>query len=147
MKRITKIIIIIVLIVSVIGIWGYKTYVIKKEPKDVTETPKTPKTAENMQTAETTEKGKPMLLDLGSSTCIPCREMVPILDEVKKMYSGKAVVKVMDVYDNPEVANKYGIRVVPTQIFLDKDGKEVSRHEGFFSTEEIVKVFRDMGVE
>ena len=132
MKRTTKISIVIILILSVIGIWGYKTYVVKKAPN---------------QTTQDIEKGKPMLLDLGSATCIPCREMVPILDEVKKMYDGKAVVKVMDVYDNPEVANKYGIRVVPTQIFLDKDGKEVSRHEGFFSKEDIVKVFKGMGVE
>ena len=132
MERTTKNSIIIVLILTVIGIWGYKTYFVEKTPN---------------QTTQDTEKGKPMLLDLGSSTCIPCREMVPILDEVKKMYDGKAVVKVIDVYDNPEAARKYEIKVVPTQIFLDKDGKEVSRHEGFSSKEDIVKVFKDMGVE
>ena len=132
MKGITKISIIIALILSVIGVWGYKTYDIRKV---------------SSETTENIEKGKPMLLDLGSSTCIPCKEMVPVLAQVKKMYDGKAIVKVIDVNDNPEEANRYGIRVTPTQIFLDKDGKEVFRHEGFFSTEDIVKVLKDMGVE
>ena len=135
MKRITKISIIIILILSVVGIWGYKTYVIKKAP------------TKTIETTEKIEKGKPMLVDLGSTTCIPCKQMVPVLDEVKKMYEGKAVVKIIDVNDNPEETDKYGIRVIPTQIFLDKDGNEVFRHEGFFQKEDIVKVFKDMGVE
>jgi len=132
MKKTTRISIILILILSVIGIWGYKTYGIKKA---------------HTETTENMEKDKPMLVDLGSGTCIPCKEMVPVLAQVKNMYDGKAVVKVIDVNDNPEEANKYGIRVIPTQIFLDKGGKEVFRHEGFFSKEDIVKVFKDMGVE
>jgi thioredoxin 1 len=134
-ERITKISIIIILVLSVLGIWAYKTYSVKKAPIKTTET------------TEKVEKGKPMLVDLGSTTCIPCKQMVPILDEVKEMYEGKAVIKIIDVNDNPEEASKYGIRVIPTQIFLDKDGKEVFRHEGVFPTKDIVKVFKDMGVE
>ena len=132
MTRITKIIIIIILIFSVIGIWGYKTYVVKKAPN---------------QPTKDIVKGKPTLVDLGSSTCIPCREMVPVLAEVKKTYDGKVVVKFIDINENPEETNKYEIKVIPPQIFLDRDGKEVFRHEGFFSTEDILKVFKDMGVE
>ena len=132
MNRMTKIIIVIILILSVIGMSAYKIYGIKKAPKETT---------------ENIEKGKPMLVDLGATTCIPCKEMVPVLAEVKKMYDGKTVVKIIDVYDDPEAGNKYEIRVIPTQIFLDKDGKQVFRHEGFFSKDDIVKVFKDMGVE
>jgi thioredoxin 1 len=135
MKRITKISIIIVLILSVAGIWGYKTYVVKKAP------------TKTIDTTKKIETGKPMLVDLGTTTCDPCKRMVPVLDEVKKMYEGKAVVKIIDINDNPQEANKYGVRLIPTQIFLDKDGKEVFRHEGFFPKEDIVKVFKDMGVE
>ena len=135
MKRITKISIVITLALVVIGMGGYKIYDIKSSPKETTET------------TDNIEKGKPMLVDLGASTCIPCKEMVPVLAQVKKMYDGKAVVKIIDVYENPEEANKYEIRVIPTQIFLDKDGKQVFRHEGFFSKEDIVKVFKDMEVE
>lgn len=132
MSKITKISIIILLILSVIAIWGFKTYVVKKEPN---------------QTTQELEKGKPTLVDLGSSTCIPCREMVPVLAQVKNMYDGKVVVKFIDINEDPEETSKYDIKVIPTQIFLDKDGNQVFRHEGFFSKEEIVKVFKDMGVE
>ena len=132
MSKTTKISIIIVLIVSIIVIWGYKTYVVKNEPN---------------QTTQDLEKGKPTLVDLGSSTCIPCKEMVPVLAQVKNMYNGKVVVKFIDINEDPEETSKYDIKVIPTQIFLDKDGKQVFRHEGFFSKEEIVKVFKDMGVE
>ena len=132
MSKTTKISIIIILILSVIAIWGYKTYVVKKEPN---------------QTTQDLEKGKPTLVDLGSSTCIPCREMVPVLAQVKNIYDGKVVVKFIDINEDPEETSKYEIKVIPTQIFLDKDGKQVFRHEGFFSKEEIVKVFKDMGVE
>lgn len=135
MKRITKFSIVIVLILVVFGIGGYKIYGIKNAPKETTET------------TENKEKGKPMLVDLGSTTCKPCKEMVPVLAQVKKMYDGKAAVMIIDVYDNPQAADKYKIRVIPTQIFLDKDAKEVFRHEGFFSKDDIVKVFKNMGVE
>jgi len=73
--------------------------------------------------------------------------MVPVLAQVKNMYNGKVVVKFIDINEDPEETSKYDIKVIPTQIFLDKDGKQVFRHEGFFSKEEIVKVFKDMGVE
>lgn len=132
MKRVTKISIVIILMFTVIGIWGYKTYGLKKE---------------TTKTAQDVEKGKPMLVDLGASTCIPCKQMVPVLAEVTKMYEGKVVVNIIDVYENPQETNKYKISVIPTQIFLGIDGKEVFRHEGFFSTEDIVKVFKDMGIE
>ena len=132
MNRLTKIIIIIFLILSVAGIWGFKTYNSKKS---------------SINSTNTSQQNMPMLVDLGAGTCIPCKQMVPVLEEVKKMYDGKATVKVIDVYDSPDEANKYKISVIPTQIFLDKDGKEVFRHEGFFPKEEIVKVFDKMGVK
>lgn len=132
MKKATKIIIILILLFSVTGVWGYKKYQLNNASTNV---------------KETVEKDKPMLVDLGAGTCIPCKEMVPVLEDVKKTYEGKAVVKVIDVYDAPEEAKKYNIRVIPTQIFLDKDGKEFFRHEGFFPKEEIIEVFDKMGVK
>lgn len=132
MNKKTKIIIVSVLVVCVLGIWGYKTITEKKAA------------ANNVSFVE---KNLPMLVDLGAGTCIPCKEMVPILEEVTKLYKGKAVVKVIDVYENPKETQKYRIRAIPTQIFIDKNGKEVFRHEGFFSKEEIIKVFDKMGVK
>jgi len=94
-----------------------------------------------------TPKKIPVLIDLGAGTCIPCKMMKPILDEVKKEYEGKAVVRIIDVYENQEETMKYGIRAIPTQIFFDTSGKEVFRHEGYFSKEEIVDKFKEMGVK
>lgn len=90
----------------------------------------------------------PRLVDLGANKCIPCKKMAPILEQLKKDYSGVVDVEFLDVWKNPKSGEPYGIRVIPTQVFFDHDGKEVFRHEGFFSREEIERVFKDkLGVE
>jgi thioredoxin 1 len=71
------------------------------------------------------------VVDLGAKTCIPCKMMVPVLDAMEKQYQGKVAVVFIDVRETPEQATKFGIRAIPTQIFFDKTGKEVYRHEGF----------------
>jgi thioredoxin 1 len=83
----------------------------------------------------------PRLVDLGAGKCIPCKKMAPILEEMKKDYAGVVDVVFVDVWKDPKAGKPYKIRVIPTQIFYDKAGKEVFRHEGFFSREEIEKVF------
>lgn len=88
----------------------------------------------------------PMLVDLGRGTCIPCKKMKPILDELTIKYQGKAIVKVIDLRDEPQAAREYGIRLIPTQIFFDADGKEVYRHEGFMDKQSIKAKFAEMGV-
>jgi thioredoxin 1 len=88
----------------------------------------------------------PMLVDLGKGTCIPCKKMKPILDELKAEYQGKAIVRVIDLRDEPKEARKYGIRLIPTQIFFDAEGKEVFRHEGFMDKQSIKAKFAEMGV-
>ena len=88
----------------------------------------------------------PMLVDLGRGTCIPCKKMKPILDELKAEYQGKAIVRVIDLRDEPKEASKYGIRLIPTQIFFDAEGKEIYRHEGFLDKQAIKTKFAEMGV-
>ncbi|MFH1335791.1 MAG: thioredoxin domain-containing protein [Candidatus Zixiibacteriota bacterium] len=88
----------------------------------------------------------PMLVDLGKGTCIPCKKMKPILDELKTEYEGKAVVRIIDLRDEPKEASRYGIRLIPTQIFFDAEGKEVFRHEGFMDKQSIKAKFAEMGV-
>lgn len=90
----------------------------------------------------------PRLVDLGADKCIPCKKMAPILVELKKDYAGIVQVDFIDVWKEPKAGQPYRIRVIPTQIFFDRAGKEVFRHEGFFSREDIEKVFREkFGVE
>lgn len=90
----------------------------------------------------------PRLVDLGAGKCIPCKKMAPILEEMKKDYAGVVDVVFLDVWKDPKAGKPYKIRVIPTQVFFDKAGKEVFRHEGFFSREDIEKVFLEkMGVK
>ena len=89
----------------------------------------------------------PRLLDLGSTRCIPCKQMAPILEELKSTYRGKLEVVFIDVLEDSAAAEKYDVSTIPTQIFFDATGKEVFRHEGFFSKEEILAKWHELGVE
>ncbi|HEU6436225.1 MAG TPA: thioredoxin family protein [Nitratidesulfovibrio sp.] len=77
------------------------------------------------------------MIDLGAKSCVPCRMMAPILSELKADYKGRADVVFIDVWENPDQSEAYGIRVIPTQIFYDKSGAEVYRHEGFMDKDSI----------
>lgn len=88
----------------------------------------------------------PKMLELGSTTCTPCKMMLPIVEELKTKYSGKIVFEFIDVIENPEEIKKYKINVIPTQIFLDQNNKEFFRHTGFFSKEDILKTFKEKGI-
>jgi thioredoxin 1 len=89
----------------------------------------------------------PRLVDLGAGKCIPCKLMAPILDELKSNYVGRLEVQFIDVWKNPEAGKPYQIKVIPTQIFLGADGKEKFRHEGFYSREDILAKWKELGVE
>ncbi len=88
----------------------------------------------------------PRLVDLGADKCIPCRMMAPILDEMRKTYEGQLQVDFIDVWKNPAAGREYGLRVIPTQIFYGPDGKELARHEGFMSREDILGQWAKLGI-
>ena len=91
--------------------------------------------------------GVPKLIDLGSKECIPCKLMWPILEEMKKDFAGKLQVEFIDVglRENLPLARQYGIKLIPTQVFLDAEGKELWRHEGYISRYGILDRFRELG--
>lgn len=91
-------------------------------------------------------RGMVTMIDLGAIACIPCKMMAPIMEKMEKKYEGKAAIIFIDVWKDPAPGKKFGIRVIPTQIFFDKEGKEVYRHEGFLSEEAIVTQLKGMGV-
>lgn len=97
--------------------------------------------------AEVTPRGIPKLVDLGRTFCIPCKRMAPILAELKKEYAGRIDVEFIDVGENRAAAAKYSIRLIPTQVFLDASGKELFRHEGFFSKEDILAQWKKLGID
>ncbi len=92
-------------------------------------------------------KGMVTMVDVGAKACIPCKMMIPVIESLSEEYEGRAAIVFIDVWKNPDETPKFGIRAIPTQIFYDKDGKEVMRHEGYFSKEEIIKVLTRLGVE
>jgi len=92
-------------------------------------------------------KGMVTMVDIGAKKCIPCKMMAPIMEELEKEYAGKAAIIFIDVWEHREQGEKFGIRAIPTQIFYDKDGKEVYRHEGFLEKEHIVAVLEKHGVK
>jgi len=90
--------------------------------------------------------GKPILVDFGANSCIPCRQMRPILKEVEKDYSGKAHVLVIDVYKYQDLAREYKIQLIPTLVFFDSNGKEVFRHVGVMNKEMIAAKLKEIGM-
>jgi thioredoxin 1 len=92
-------------------------------------------------------KDLPMLLDLGSDECIPCKEMAPILEELKTEYAGKFKVEFLDVRKEPVFNSVYNIKLIPTQIFFDASGEELFRHEGFYSKNDILLKWKELGFE
>lgn len=93
-----------------------------------------------------TAKALPRLLDLGAKKCIPCKQMVPVLEALTAEYAGRLEVVFIDVWENRAASKEYGIRLIPTQIFYDAAGRELFRHEGYWSKASILAKFRELGV-
>ncbi len=89
----------------------------------------------------------PRFVDLGADNCIPCQMMTPILEELRREYAGRISVEFHDLRKYPAMANRLGIRVMPTQIFYDAAGRELWRHEGFISKQAILAKWRELGVD
>jgi thioredoxin 1 len=102
---------------------------------------------ERQSPAAETKASLPRLVDLGAGKCIPCKMMAPILEELKKTYAGKLDVVFIDVWEKPDEAKKFSINLIPTQIFFDAAGTERFRHEGFYSREDILAKWKELGVD
>lgn len=96
-----------------------------------------------------TVKYKVTFIELGSVRCIPCQQMQPIMKSIEEKYGKDVKVVFHDVWTEAGApyAKQYGIEAIPTQVFLDKDGKEFFRHVGYFPEEELIKVLQQKGVK
>jgi thioredoxin 1 len=90
--------------------------------------------------------GKPILVDFGANSCLPCRQMRPVLKEIGTEYSEKAKVLVIDVYKNQNLAREYKVLMLPTLVFFDSKGKEAFRNVGIMEKEKIVAKFKEIGM-
>lgn len=95
------------------------------------------------------EKAKITFVELGSVNCIPCKQMQPVMKSIEKKYGYQIKVVFHDVWkqDQKQYASKYGIKLIPTQVFLDENGKEIMRHEGFYAEKEIDKFLQSKGLK
>jgi thioredoxin len=145
MGMLAKVIIIVVLIIAVAAVFYMKS----GSSNDETGTAQANIAAENetmkVEKKAPVKKALPQLVDLGADKCIPCKMMKPILDELKVNYKDEFGVTFIDVWKDSDAGQKYNIRVIPTQIFFDASGKELFRHEGFFSKEDIMGKWADFG--
>ncbi len=92
---------------------------------------------------------KVTFIELGSVRCIPCQQMQKVIKSIDEKYGDQVETIFYDVWTEAgkPYAKTYNIKLIPTQIFLDKNGKEYFRHEGFFPEEELIKVLKKQGVK
>lgn len=81
---------------------------------------------------------KPVIVDFWAEWCAPCRMIVPILEEISQLYSGKVEVAKCDVDNSPQVTARYGIRNIPTVLFF-KDGKVADKQVGAVPKDNFIK--------
>ena len=100
-------------------------------------------------TAPGDKKSPITFVELGSVKCIPCRQMQPVMKAIEKKYGSQVKVVFYDVWkpEQKKYAKQYGIKLIPTQVFLDTAGKEFFRHEGFYPEAEIDKLLQKQGLK
>ena len=124
----------IIIVIALIVLVGLITYAFAQENEK----------SDNEVKKEKIEKinSEITFIELGSVNCIPCKMMQPIMKEIEKLYPESVEVRFLDVWteEGKSKGKEFNIRLIPTQVFLDENGEEFFRHEGFFSKDEIVEL-------
>ena len=95
------------------------------------------------------ENHKVTFIELGSIKCIPCQKMQIVMDSIEKQYDKQVKIIFYDVWtkEGKPFGDQYKIHLIPTQVFLDEDGKEYFRHEGYFPFDDVKKILKQKGVQ
>ena len=157
--------------VAVIGVYAYKQQNVKSPNDDVTAlNPDLALKAETLDLERLKSYGLPILIDFGADSCVPCKEMAPVLEKLNKEYQGKVIIKFVDVWRNPKLAENFPVQVIPTQFFFSSDGSPLAQganppfdvigyinqeteehaftvHQGGLTEEQLVAVFIEMGLK
>ncbi|NCB52818.1 MAG: thioredoxin [Clostridia bacterium] len=172
-KLIIRIIVPVLILAALTVIWKVKTH---PTPTDIGNTLVTAENEEDFLLEATsvdletlTAYSLPIIIDFGSDSCIPCKEMAPVLQTMNAETQGKAIIKFVDVWKHAEAADGFPIQVIPTQIFIKADGtpyvpsddiaveftmysyKETGEHaftvhQGGLTEEQMRAILADMGV-
>jgi len=90
--------------------------------------------------------GKPVLADFGSGTCMPCKMMKPILEQLAEDLKESVHVLILDLGEYEHFGRRYQLRVIPTQIFFDNNGKQLHRHDGFMSRDDMLAKMEELAM-
>ncbi len=120
----------------------------RKDSKAVGETLSSEVSSATGNAGEQQKQNKVTFLEFGSVNCIPCKMMKPVMEKVENTYPDRVKVVFHDVWtpDGRDLGSAYGVRMIPTQVFLDSEGKEFFRHEGYLPFEQADKILRSHGV-
>ncbi len=161
MKTKQKILILSTIIFIIVGIWFFKNKPTKEEVSDDSQFDIT----YDFDIEKLKANKLPMIIAFGSSSCVPCQELKPILQELSKEYENKVIIKFVDISKNSDVAMDFPIKVVPTLFFFNKDGspfesddlimyssKKDNKHiftayEGKLGKSYLEQILKEMGVK
>ena len=89
----------------------------------------------------------PRFVDLGTTTCVPCRVMLGVMAELEARYPYTLRVEFINIHDQPDAMGKYRFRAIPSQLFFDPDGKELFRHTGVMRADAVVAKWSALGYD
>ena len=161
-----KIIIPIVVVAVIAGIWFFKT---NEKPQE-TANADFSLTASEIDLEKLKSYGLPIIIDFGADSCIPCKEMAPVLKKLNKEWQGKVIVTFVDVWKYPNAAADFPLQVIPTQFFFnakgnpyvpsDPEGMQMimyslkdtqehvyTAHQGGLTEEQFRAIFKEMGIK
>ncbi len=137
-KKILKVVIPVVMVVIIGGIWIWQSApqqatvqaeVVSQDASASTAQEQTQEILPEFALNETSidleqlkEYELPIIIDFGADSCIPCKEMAPVLEELNAEMQEKAIIKFVDVWKNPEGATDFPVQVIPTQVLYNADG-------------------------
>jgi thioredoxin 1 len=87
----------------------------------------------------------PKLWDFWATWCPPCKQLKPTIEALEKEYEGKIEIKSIDTDQNQDLARKFNVQAIPTLVFLDAKGNELSRIVGLVPRDTIVGRFKTHG--
>ena len=170
-KLLLKILVPVLIVIALIALWIFKTH-----PTSTTIDEDTGKTedfvlaASSVNLDELKEYKLPIIIDFGSDSCIPCRQMAPVLETMNEEMQGKAIIKFVDVWKYQDAANDFPVQVIPTQVIFNSEGKPYTPsenigieltmysskdtgehvftvHQGGLTEDQMREILKDMGVE
>lgn len=95
---------------------------------------------------EITADGRPVLVELGSTSCASCVAMHRVLDELQSSHGDRLQLVSINILEQPELVRLWKVMAIPTQVFLDGEGRELGRHIGFISADAIRERFAAAGL-